>query len=220
MNHPTSNSNKTLRPIHWALVVGTMILLLAAGILFNQHQQRQTNLKLAQLALEQSKLQNQTASSSQAISATIEGENSDLDDLTTTTEPSVTESKVSTVSTTNAPDSNLADLSMTVDQQYHEDKTLSSNPSSYGLKPMKSASEDLKAIVAEINPMLRAHLMDEWGRASADQLAKRVDGWTEQGDSLTYRTAWDSDRYQCTWYVVRWDKRNNQILNQGYLPCF
>ncbi|WP_416232083.1 MULTISPECIES: hypothetical protein [Acinetobacter] len=195
-----------------------MILLLAAGILFNQHQQRQTDLKLAQLALEQSKLQSQTASSSQASSATIEGEISDLDDLTTTTEPSVTESKVSTVST--ALDSNLADLSMTVDQQYHEDKTLSSNPSSYGLKPMKSAPEDLKAIVAEINPMLRAHLMDEWGRASADQLAKRVDGWTEQADSLTYRTAWDSDRYQCTWYVVRWDKRNNQILNQGYLPCF
>ncbi|MBN6533036.1 hypothetical protein JZM40_15505 [Acinetobacter pittii] len=218
MNYPTSNSNKTLRPIHWALVVGSMILLLAAGILFNQHQQRQTDLKLAQLALEQSKLQSQTASSSQASSATIEGEISDLDDLTTTTEPSVTESKVSTVST--ALDSNLADLSMTVDQQYHEDKTLSSNPSSYGLKPMKSAPEDLKAIVAEINPMLRAHLMDEWGRASADQLAKRVDGWTEQADSLTYRTAWDSDRYQCTWYVVRWDKRNNQILNQGYLPCF
>lgn len=218
MNHPTSNSNKTLRPIHWALVVGSMILLLAAGILFNQHQQRQTDLKLAQLALEQSKLQNQTAANSQTSSATIEGEISDLDDLTTTTEPSVTESKVSTVST--ALDSNLADLSMTVDQQYHEDKTLSSNPSSYGLKPMKSAPEDLKAIVAEINPMLRAHLMDEWGRASADQLAKRVDGWTEQADSLTYRTAWDSDRYQCTWYVVRWDKRNNQILNQGYLPCF
>lgn len=218
MNHPTSNSNKTLRPIHWALVVGSMILLLAAGILFNQHQQRQTDLKLAQLALEQFKLQSQTASSSQTSSAMIEGEISDLDDLTTTTEPSITESKVSTVST--APDSNLADLSMTVDQQYHEDKTLSSNPSSYGLKPMKSAPDDLKAIVAEINPMLRAHLMDEWGRASADQLAKRVDGWTEQGDSLTYRTAWDSDRYQCTWYVVRWDKRNNQILNQGYLPCF
>lgn len=218
MNYPTSNSNKTLRPIHWALVVGSMILLLAAGILFNQHQQRQTDLKLAQLALEQSKLQSETASSSQTSSAKIEGEISDLDDLTTTTEPSVTESKVSTVST--ALDSNLADLSMTVDQQYHEDKTLSSNPSSYGLKPMKSAPEDLKAIVAEINPMLRAHLMDEWGRASADQLAKRVDGWTEQGDNLTYRTAWDSDRYQCTWYVVRWDKRNNQILNQGYLPCF
>lgn len=214
MNHPTSNSNKTLRPIHWAFVVGTMILLLAAGILFNQHQQRQTNLKLAQLALEQSKLQSQTVSSTETDAV--------LDTLSPAQAVQDTELDVSTDerTTATAPDSNLADLSMTVDQQYHEDKTLSSNPSSYGLKPMKSASEDLKAIVAEINPMLRAHLMDEWGRASADQLAKRVDGWTEQGDSLTYQTAWDSDRYQCTWYVVRWDKRNNQILNQGYQPCF
>ncbi|NAS03705.1 hypothetical protein AhaeINNSZ174_10955 [Acinetobacter haemolyticus] len=214
MNHPTSNSNKTLRPIHWALVVGSMILLLAAGILFNQHQQRQTDLKLAQLALEQSKLQNQTESSTEVDAVP--------DTLSPVQAVQDTELDVSTDETTtaNSLNSNLADLSMTVDQQYHEDKTLSSNPSSYGLKPMKSAPEDLKAIVAEINPMLRAHLMDEWGRASADQLAKRVDGWTEQADSLTYRTAWDSDRYQCTWYVVRWDKRNNQILNQGYLPCF
>ena len=214
MNHPTSNSTKTLRPIHWALVVGSMILLLAAGILFNQHQQRQTDLKLAQLALEQSKLQNQTESSTEVDTVP--------DTLNPVQAVQDIELDVSTEETTtaNSLDSNLADLSMTVDQQYHEDKTLSSNPSSYGLKPMKSAPEDLKAIVAEINPMLHAHLMDEWGRASADQLAKRVDGWTEQGDSLTYRTAWDSDRYQCTWYVVRWDKRNNQILNQGYLPCF
>lgn len=214
MNHPTSNSTKTLRPIHWALVVGSMILLLAAGILFNQYQQRQTDLKLAQLALEQSKLQNQTESSTEVDTVP--------DTLSPVQAVQDTELDVSTDETTtaNSLDSNLADLSMTVDQQYHEDKTLSSNPSSYGLKSMKSAPEDLKAIVAEINPMLRAHLMGEWGRASADQLAKRVDGWTEQGDSLTYRTAWDSDRYQCTWYVVRWDKRNNQILNQGYLPCF
>ncbi|WP_424891553.1 hypothetical protein [Acinetobacter haemolyticus] len=191
-----------------------MILLLAAGILFNQHQQRQTDLKLAQLALEQSKLQSQTESSTEVDAVP--------DTLSPVEAVQDTELDVSTDETTtaNSLNSNLADLSMTVDQQYHEDKTLSSNPSSYGLKPMKSAPEDLKAIVAEINPMLRAHLMNEWGRASADQLAKRVDGWTEQGDNLTYRTAWDSDRYQCTWYVVRWDKRNNQILNQGYLPCF
>ena len=218
MNNNASNSNNKLSPIHWALVVGTMILLLAAGILFNQHQQRQTNLKLAQLALEQSKLQSQTTSSTQDASQSIESELSDLDDLITATEQSVTESKVS--STTKSQANSLAHLSMEVDQQYHEDKTLSSNPSRYGLKPMKSAPEDLKAIVAEINPMLSAHLMEEWGRASADQLAKRVEGWNEQGDSLTYRTAWDSDRYQCTWYVVSWNKRNNEILNQGYLPCF
>jgi hypothetical protein len=109
---------------------------------------------------------------------------------------------------------------MQVDGEYHEDQTLSSNPSTYGLKPMQAASADLKSMLPEIDQMLRSHLMEEWGRADHDQVQKRVEGWSQQGNELTYRAAWDSDRYQCTWYVVRWNLTSQQVLQEGYQPCF
>ena len=111
-------------------------------------------------------------------------------------------------------------LTMQIDSEYHEGKTLSSNASKYGLKPIKTAPADLKATIPSIDQMLASHLIDVWGRSSPDQVAKRVEGWSQQGNSITYRVAWDSDRFQCTWYVVRWNQSNNQVLNEGYKPCF
>ncbi len=90
----------------------------------------------------------------------------------------------------------------------------------YGLKPIKSAPADLKSTIPNIDQMLASHLMNVWGRSSPDQVSKRVEGWSQQGNTMTYRTAWDSDRYQCTWYVVSWDKNSNQVLHEGYQPCF
>ncbi len=48
-NSNDSTSTKTLQPMHWVLIVCGMIVLLTAAVLYNQHQQRQTDLKLAQL---------------------------------------------------------------------------------------------------------------------------------------------------------------------------
>ena len=90
-------------------------------------------------------------------------------------------------------------LTMQVDSEYHEGKTLSSNAAKYGLKPIKTAPAGLKATVSSIDQMLASHLIDVWGRSSPDQVAKRVEGWSHQGNSITYRAAGDSDRYQCTW---------------------
>ncbi len=123
-------------------------------------------------------------------------------------------------SSTSTGNAERQQLSMQVDGEYHEDQTLSSNPSTYGLKPMQSASADLKSMLPEIDQMLRTHLMEEWGRADRDQVQKRVEGWSKQGNELTYRAAWDSDRYQCTWYVVRWNLSSQQVLQEGYQPCF
>lgn len=211
-NSNDSSSTKTLQPMHWVLIVCGMIVLLTAAVLYNQHQQRQTDLKLAQLAAAQSK-------SSEITSTTTEPSTSaDLDmgeaGISMSTDP--TEAEPST-STSNA---NIKNLSMQIDGEYHDDQTLSSNPSTYGLKPMQSASADLKSMLPEIDQMLRAHLMEAWGRADRDQVQKRVEGWNQQGDELTYRAAWDSDRYQCTWYVVRWSLTSQQVLQEGYQPCF
>ncbi|WP_312105990.1 hypothetical protein [Acinetobacter venetianus] len=211
-NSNDSTSTKSLQPMHWVLIVCGMIVLLTAAVLYNQHQQRQTDLKLAQLAATQSK-------SSEITSTTTEPSTPvDLDmgkdGISMSTAP--TEAKPS-ASTSNA---NLENLSMQIDGEYHEDQTLSSNPSTYGLKPMQSASADLKSMLPEIDQMLRTHLMEAWGRADRDQVQKRVEGWNQQGDELTYRAAWDSDRYQCTWYVVRWNLTSQQVLQEGYQPCF
>lgn len=211
-NSNDSTSTKSLQPMHWVLIVCGMIVLLTAAVLYNQHQQRQTDLKLAQLAAAQSK-------SSEITSTTTEPSTSaDLDmgedGISMSTDP--TEAEPST-STSNA---NLKNLSMQIDGEYHDDQTLSSNPSTYGLKPMQSASADLKSMLPEIDQMLRTHLMEAWGRADRDQVQKRVEGWSQQGNELTYRAAWDSDRYQCTWYVVRWNLSSQQVLQEGYQPCF
>ncbi|MGB5887940.1 MAG: hypothetical protein WBG77_14685 [Acinetobacter venetianus] len=212
-NSNDSSSTKTLQPMHWVLIVCGMIVLLTAAVLYNQHQQRQTDLKLAQLAATQSQ-----ASHSSSSTTTEPSTSADLDmgedGISMSADP--TEAELST-STSNAK---LENLTMQIDGEYHEDQTLNSNLSTYGLNPMQSASADLKSMLPEIDQMLRTHLMEAWGRADRDQVQKRVEGWNQQGDELTYRAAWDSDRYQCTWYVVRWNLGSQQVLQEGYQPCF
>lgn len=202
-----------------------IIVIVSGTYLLNQHLQRKAQLQLAQLAIEQTKAQKtQTAD---VVQASTESAEQDLtEDATTQTAnlafsaddvagalAAVEEAKASQNSATEY-------LTMQIDSEYHEGKTLSSNAAKYGLKPIKTAPADLKATVPSIDQMLASHLMEVWGRSSPDQVAKRVEGWSQQGNSITYRAAWDSDRYQCTWYVVRWNKSNNQVLNEGYKPCF
>lgn len=205
-----------------------MVVLIASGILFNQHQKRQTELQLAQLALEQSKVQKQ-AIATQAASEPAESgftgiesmvENPESESTHSQAEDEVVAGAIAAVENAKAQDANIGKLSSEVDGEYHEGQTLSSNASRYSLKPIKSAPADLKATIPNIDQMLASHLMNVWGRSSPDQVGKRVEGWSQQGNTITYRAAWDSDRYQCTWYVVRWDKNSNQVLNEGYQPCF
>ncbi|HCA5188280.1 TPA: hypothetical protein MW240_000122 [Acinetobacter baumannii] len=222
------NSTKRIPPLYWLLTVVVMVVLIAGGILFDQHQKRQTELQLAQLALEQSKLQNQS-SSTQAASEPAESdftgiesmaEDPDSKPAASQAEDDVVAGAIAVVDQAKAADTSIGHLSSEVDAEYHEGKTLSSNTSRYGLKPIKSAPADLKATIPNIDQMLASHLMNVWGRSGPDQVAKRVDGWNQQGNTITYRAAWDSDRYQCTWYVVSWDKNSNQVLKEGYQPCF
>ncbi|MGR2919502.1 hypothetical protein [Acinetobacter sp. 1125_18A] len=210
---------------YWKIIGVVLVLVIIGAYLLNQHLQRKAELQLAQLAVEQTKAQKtQTADVAQ-----VSSESADQtlpEDATTQTEhlgPSeddvagalavVEEAKSSQNSATEH-------LTMQIDSEYHDGKTLSSNAAKYGLKPIKTAPADLKATVSSIDQMLASHLMEVWGRSSPDQVAKRVEGWSQQGNSITYRAAWDSDRYQCTWYVVRWNQNNNQVLSEGYKPCF
>ncbi|HGW4639276.1 TPA: hypothetical protein ACNIFG_002931 [Acinetobacter baumannii] len=222
------NSTKKIPPLYWLITVVMMIVFIVGGVLFNQHQKQQTELKLAQLALEQSKLQNQS-SSKQAASEPVESgftgiesmaEKAETQSAHSQAEDEVVTGAIAAVDQAKAQDTSLGNLSSEVDAEYHEGKTLSSNASRYGLKTIKSAPADLKATIPTIDQMLASHLMNVWGRSSPDQVAKRVEGWSQQGNTMTYRAAWDSDRYQCTWYVVSWDKNSNQVLNEGYQSCF
>ncbi|MHC0017815.1 hypothetical protein ACW2B4_08665 [Acinetobacter pittii] len=222
------NSTKKIPPLYWLITVVMMIVFIIGGILFNQHQKQQTELQLAQLALEQSKLQNQS-SSKQAASEPAESGFTGIESMAEKPETQSAHSQaedeavagaIAAVDQAKAQDTSLGNLSSEVDAEYHEGKTLSSNVSRYGLKPVKSASADLKATIPTIDQMLVSHLMNVWGRSGPDQVAKRVEGWSQQGNTMTYRAAWDSDRYQCTWYVVSWDKNSNQVLKEGYQPCF
>ena len=222
------NSTKKIPPLYWLITVVVMIVFIIGGILFNQHQKQQTELQLAQLALEQSKLQNQS-SLKQAASEPAESgftgiesmaENPETQSPNSQAEDETVAGAIAAVDQAKAADTNIGHLSSDVDAEYHEVKTLSSNASRYGLKPIKSAPADLKATIPTIDQMLALHLMDVWGRSGPDQVAKRVEGWSQQGNTITYRAAWDSDRYQCTWYVVSWDKNSNQVLKEGYQPCF
>lgn len=222
------NSTKKIPQLYWLITVVMMIVFIVGGILFNQHQKQQTELQLAQLALEQSKLQNQS-SSKQAASEPAESgftgiesmaENTETQSANSQAEDEVVAGAIAAVDKAKAADTNIGHLSSEVDAEYHEGKTLSSNASRYGLKPIKSASADLKATISTIDQMLASHLMNVWGRSGPDQVAKRVEGWSQQGNTMTYRAAWDSDRYQCTWYVVSWDKNSNQVLKEGYQSCF
>ncbi len=202
-----------------------IIGIVSGTYLLNQHLQRKAELQLALLAVEQTKAQKtQTADVAQASS-----EPSDqglTEDTTTQTEhlgPSEDDvaDAVAAVEAAKASQNSATEhFTMQIDSEYHDGKTLSSNASKYGLKPIKTAPADLKATVPSIDQMLASHLIDVWGRSSSDQLAKRVEGWSQQGNNITYRAAWDSDRYQCTWYVVSWNQSNNQVLSEGYKPCF
>lgn len=222
------NSTQKIPPLYWLLTVVVMVVLIAGGILFNQHQKRQTELQLAQLALEQSKLQNQSSSAQAASEPTESGftgiesmvEDPDSKPADSQAEDDVVAGAIAAVDQAKAQDTSIGHLSSEVDAEYHEGKTLSSNASRYVLKPIKSAPVDLKATIPNIDQMLASHLMNVWGRSGPDQVTKRVDGWSQQGNTITYRAAWDSDRYQCTWYVVSWDKNSNQVLKEGYQPCF
>ncbi|MDH2626039.1 hypothetical protein QDS06_18130 [Acinetobacter baumannii] len=228
MINNSSNSTKKIPPLYWLLTVVMMAVLIAGGILFNQHQKRQTELQLAHLALEQSKVHNQSIAT-QAASEPVESgftgiesmvENPESESTHSQAEDEVVAGAIAAVDNAKAQDANIGKLSSEVDAEYHEGKTLSSNASRYGLKPTKTAPADLKSTIPNIDQMLASHLMNVWGRSSPDQVSKRVEGWSQQGNTMTYRAAWDSDRYQCTWYVVSWDKNSNQVLNEGYQPCF
>lgn len=222
------NSTKKIPPLYWLLTVVMMIVFIVGGILFNQHQKQQTELQLAQLALEQSKLQNQSSSKQPASEPADSGftgiesmaENSETQSANSQAEEDAVAGAIAAVDQAKAQDTNIGHLNSEVDAEYHEGKTLSSNASRYGLKPIKSAPADLKATIPNIDQMLVSHLMNVWGRSGPDQVAKRVEGWSQQGNTMTYRAAWDSDRYQCTWYVVSWDKNSNQVIKEGYQPCF
>lgn len=222
------HSTKKIPPLYWLITVVMMIVFIIGGILFNQHQKQQTELKLAQLALEQAKLQNQS-SSKQAASEPAESgftgiesmaEQPETQSANSQAEDETVAGAIAAVDQAKAQDTSLGNLNSEVDAEYHEGKTLSSNASRYGLKPIKSAPADLKATIPTIDQMLVSHLVNVWGRSGPDQVAKRVEGWSQQGSTMTYRAAWDSDRYQCTWYVVSWDKNSNQVLKEGYQPCF
>ncbi|MDH2522836.1 hypothetical protein [Acinetobacter baumannii] len=228
MINNNTHSTKKIPPLYWLLTVVMMVVLIAGGILFNQHQKRQTELQLAQLALEQSKLQNQSTATQAASEPAESGftgiesmvENPESESTHSQAEDEVVAGAIAAVDQAKAQDANIGKLRSEVDTEYHEGKTLSSNASRYGLKPIKSAPADLKSTIPNIDQMLASHLMNVWGRSSLDQVSKRVEGWSQQGNTMTYRVAWDSDRYQCTWYVVSWDKNSNQVLNEGYQSCF
>ncbi|USP39524.1 hypothetical protein [Acinetobacter sp. XS-4] len=228
MINNSTNSTKKVPPLYWLLTVVMMVVLIAGGILFNQHQKRQTELQLAQLALEQSKVQNQSIATEAASESAESGftgiesmvENPESESTHSQAEDEVVAGAIAAVENAKAQDANIGKLSSEVDAEYHEGKTLSSNASLYGLKPIKTAPSDLKSTIPNIDQMLASHLMNVWGRSSLDQVSKRVEGWSQQGNTMTYRAAWDSDRYQCTWYVVSWDKNSNQVLNEGYQSCF
>lgn len=221
-----TNTNQILeaKP-YWKIISVVLVLVIIGAYLLNQHLQRKAELQLAQLAVEQTKAQKtQTADVAQA---STESADEDLSEDTTTQTANLAVSAddvagaLAAVEEAKSSQNSATEyLTMQIDSEYHEGKTLSSNAAKYGLKPIKTAPADLKATVPSIDQMLASHLMEVWGRSSPDQVAKRVEGWSQQGNSITYRAAWDSDRYQCTWYVVRWNKSNNQVLNEGYKPCF
>lgn len=202
-----------------------IIGIVSGTYLLNQHLQRKAELQLAQLAIEQTKAQKtQTADVAQA--STESAEQDLTEDATTQTAnlavsaDDVAGALAAVEEAKSSQNSATEHLTMQIDSEYHEGKTLSSNVAKYGLKPIKTAPAGLKATVPSIDQMLASHLIDVWGRSSPDQVAKRVEGWSQQGNNITYRAAWDSDRYQCTWYVVRWNQSSNQVLSEGYQPCF
>ncbi|WP_353162024.1 hypothetical protein [Acinetobacter guillouiae] len=221
-----TNTNQSPTPkSYWKIISVVLVLVIIGAYLLNQHLQRKAELQLAQLAVEQTKAQKtQTADVAQASSESVD--QALPEDTTTQTEhlgPSEDDvaGAVAAVEAAKASQNSATEhLTMQVDSEYHEGKTLGSNAAKYGLKPIKTAPAGLKATVPSIDQMLASHLIDVWGRSSPDQVAKRVEGWSQQGNNITYRTAWDSDRYQCTWYVVSWNQSNNQVLSEGYQPCF
>lgn len=220
-----------LKTSHVVMLMTLLVVIALAAFLFNQQQQRKTDIELEQLALEQSKVQHQIMDHTQAASEPMEPKLSGIEGLTEDRETQTAHLDVSTDDVAGAlaaVDSAKASqkaaaterLSMNIDAEYHDGKTLSSKLSRYGLKPIQSAPADIRSTVADIDLMLASHLMEVWGRSAPDQIAKRLEGWSEHGNTITYRTAWDSDRYQCTWYVVQWNKHTDELLNEGYKPCF
>lgn len=217
---------------YWKIISVILVLVMIGAYLFNQHLQRKAELQLAQLAVEQAKTQSQTSEMIQASSEPTESEEglSGIQGLSIDPEKQIANltinddgvaGAIAAVEEAKASQGSATEhLTMQIDSEYHEGKTLSSNASKYGLKPIKTAPADLKATIPSIDQMLASHLIDVWGRSSPDQVAKRVEGWSQQGNSITYRVAWDSDRFQCTWYVVQWNQSNNQVLSEGYKPCF
>jgi len=229
----TNTTQAIVTKPYWKIISVILVLVMIGAYLFNQHLQRKADLQLAQLAVEQDKTQKiQTSEATQASSEPTETEEGlsgiqglSIDPEKQTANLTVNDDGVAgaiaAVEAAKASQNSATEhLTMQIDPEYHEGKTLSSNASKYGLKPIKTAPADLKATVSSIDQMLASHLIDVWGRSSPDQVAKRVEGWSQQGNSITYRAAWDSDRFQCTWYVVRWNQSNNQVLSESYKPCF
>lgn len=221
-----TNTNQSPTPkSYWKIISVVLVLVIIGAYLLNQHLQRKAELQLALLAVEQTKAQKtQTADVTQASS---ESADQGLPEDTSTqtehlgpSEDDVAGALAVVEEAKSSQNSATEHLTMQIDSEYHEGKTLSSNAAKYGLKSIKTAPADLKATIPSIDQMLASHLMEVWGRSSPDQVAKRVEGWSQQGNSITYRAAWDSDRYQCTWYVVSWNQSNNQVLSEGYKPCF
>lgn len=110
-------------------------------------------------------------------------------------------------------------LNTTVDSQYHSDLNIASSPTHYGLKPVKTAPAFLKNSLSNLHQSLGNRLMQEWGRNSPDQVGMIVEGWKDDGTTVIYRTAWNSDRSQCTWYVMHWNKARGEVEQEGFKPC-
>ena len=134
-NSTDLTSTKTLQPMHWVLIVCGMIVLLTAAVLYNQHQQRQTDLKLAQLAATQSQ------ASHSSSSTTIEPSSADLD----MGEDGIS---MSTDATEAEPSASMGNANLKILACRSMANTTTSNLEfqsvHFGLKPMQSASADLK----------------------------------------------------------------------------
>ncbi|MCU4379611.1 hypothetical protein [Acinetobacter haemolyticus] len=84
-----------LKTSHVVMLISLLIVIALAAFLFNQQQQRKTDIELAQLALEQSKVQHQTMDHAKAASEPMEPTLSGIEGLTEDTETQTAHLEVS-----------------------------------------------------------------------------------------------------------------------------
>ncbi|MBJ8554227.1 hypothetical protein I6M82_17620 [Acinetobacter bereziniae] len=198
---------------YWKIIIVVLILLMIAAYVFNQDQQRKTNIELAQLALEQSKVQNQATDMAQAASEPTESKLSGIEGLTKDPETQTAHLEVSADEVAGALE---AVQSAKATTQAQAKKKATSGMISYADLP-HALQEQLHWLNLKMMEQFAAQFNTRIGAVGADDGQAFI--INEQTPDIIYENNFYLDNGTCRKAEAGFNRQTGQATAIEFYPC-